>query len=1030
MFPPENNFSRRPILLTTLLVLLFVLLLQTTPTTHPGTRLNPELVIKSSQTKQTSVAIAGSKTPVQWTTLIKKSDISSNSYLTKLPKHATNIKIQTISANNAKIVLSAKVPTATLAMSDRRTLALRKPSPANSWLGSLSDAAESITSALGGPASGGDPVIVDLSEQIPSGQPVDPITPELATDSADMNSIATDSGDTTNYSLPTTNSSDFVSVTYETPAPTITEEETSTGKTVTVSDPSETQTPTTDVLAFTNIPEIYKLGQEDKIKIKWKSNGDQPMEFHAYDLNNNGKLDYVEWTVPHLSDQVFEIIFISKAWHLDSNQEILADIYDQVATQEGTYEENTFATIPTNDFIRVTFQQTLTSSNDITLYARPSVIPAEAGIQIEVYPVYMEEQGNQTQGPKLDLVSDGTNPDFTNITEASKYRILLTNLQTPTDVFDLKVVCTDTGCLSGIEIDYIVDPVPTYTWTERYPPGGTPEDRFWYVSASDSTGTNLIAGIILGRLYISANSGVSWAETQPAGNFDRAWYSAASDSDGSNLIVASNWGYDGVGRLYTSANYGVDWTERYPPGGTPTDKSWESVASDSDGSFLIAAVSGGRIYTSSNYGVDWTERYPPGGTPANKNWISVASDSDGSNLITAFNSGRLYTSSNGGIDWTERYPPGGTPTNKTWQPVASDSTGLHLVAGIYLGRLYTSSNGGVDWTERQPAGDTTGPWAAAAYDSTGTNLVVSKYNRLYISPDSGASWSETQPAGNFDKAWRSVAFDSGGSNLIAGGSAPGRLYTGVLVTNTAPTLTSVATTPATVKGGSTLTITPAGQADTDSNDLYYYCNETGTAGGAAPTSANTLCTQEPTAYASASYTSMTCSYTADTGNATRNVYCRAYDSTEYSDEVTTTYIVDSTAPTTTISSTNNANNITSTLTCNDGSATTYYCTDTTNTCTPTTVYTTPVTYPITQTTYFRYYSTDTAGNQSSTGSSLVSAIEGQASEPVRAPAPGQVTPPAPEQQELDPIEQIKQQIIDLISQLVGLFAEQVKQMAK
>ncbi|OGZ79261.1 MAG: hypothetical protein A2358_03225, partial [Candidatus Staskawiczbacteria bacterium RIFOXYB1_FULL_37_44] len=111
------------------------------------------------------------------------------------------------------------------------------------------------------------------------------------------------------------------------------------------------------------------------------------------------------------------------------------------------------------------------------------------------------------------------------------------------------------------------------------------------------------------------------------------------------------------------------------------------------------------------------------------------------------------------------------------------------------------------------------------------------------------------------------------------------------VTNTAPALTSVATSPNPIQGGSTLTITPTGQADDDSDALYYYCNETGSA-----TSADTLCTQANTSYATP-YSSMTCSYAVSTGNTTRTVYCRTYDGTEYSSEVTATYTVDTTAPT-------------------------------------------------------------------------------------------------------------------------------------
>jgi hypothetical protein len=55
----------------------------------------------------------------------------------------------------------------------------------------------------------------------------------------------------------------YLQVDYKTPAPVITESDTSKGKEVTVSAPNEDpQHPLTDVLAFTKIPEIFNVGQE------------------------------------------------------------------------------------------------------------------------------------------------------------------------------------------------------------------------------------------------------------------------------------------------------------------------------------------------------------------------------------------------------------------------------------------------------------------------------------------------------------------------------------------------------------------------------------------------------------------------------------------------------------------------------------------------------------------------------------------------------------------------------------------------
>ncbi|MEK9177735.1 MAG: hypothetical protein AAB777_01290, partial [Patescibacteria group bacterium] len=150
---------------------------------------------------------------------------------------------------------------------------------------------------------------------------------------------------------------------------------------------------------------------------------------------------------------------ISKAWHLDSNQEIIEDIYDIVKTKD-----QIFATIPANDYIRVTFEQILDNSRDITLFARATNYPLQTtNPSVEVYPVY-----DGQEGPKLDLVNDNTNPDFSSIDSYKKYRILLQNLTTPTDMFDLKIVGGELSSPQGIDFDDVYDPV-----TDRYWVGGT-----------------------------------------------------------------------------------------------------------------------------------------------------------------------------------------------------------------------------------------------------------------------------------------------------------------------------------------------------------------------------------------------------------------------------------------------------------------------------------------------------------------------------------------------------------------------------
>ena len=228
--------------------------------------------------------------------------------------------------------------------------------------------------------------------------------------------------------------------------------------------------------------------------------------------------------------------------------------------------------------------------------------------------------------------------------------------------------------------------------------------------------------------------------------------------------------------------------------------------------------------------------------------------------------------------------------------------------------------------------------------------------------------------------------------------------------NTAPSLTSISPTDP-IKGVTTTTITPTGQADIDSDALYYYCNESGTA-----TSANTLCTEANTSYASP-YADMTCTYTVDTGDTTRTVYCRTYDSSEYSTERTDTYAVDTTNPITTADLTQDTNNITATLTCVDGAgsgcATTYYCYSS-STCTPTTVYSAPVSFTLSSDTSFRYYSIDNALNSAPTsGQALTFTGGGGPSGSINPNIEEWPTPPT------GLIDQLKQQLQDMVNQLTG-----------
>ncbi|MEK6819533.1 MAG: hypothetical protein AABY10_06405, partial [Nanoarchaeota archaeon] len=223
------------------------------------------------------------------------------------------------------------------------------------------------------------------------------------------------------------NESEIV-VEYYTDGPIAKEETTNRGKIVKVSGSSELNF--TDILSYAELPEIVNTGTENKIKIFWREEN-KYVNFTALDLDENGKIDYVEWIVPHLSEQTFEIILISKAEHLDENKTLISDIYDMVRELDGNWSE----TIKNGEYVRVVFQQNLTSKNDITLY--PRTISGEPRIKVFEY-------------NKTELVTE-----FVSLKNNEYNKVYLNNLQSSQDTFDLQIINGE------VEFDYIVDPITT-----------------------------------------------------------------------------------------------------------------------------------------------------------------------------------------------------------------------------------------------------------------------------------------------------------------------------------------------------------------------------------------------------------------------------------------------------------------------------------------------------------------------------------------------------------------------------------------
>ncbi len=233
--------------------------------------------------------------------------------------------------------------------------------------------------------------------------------------------------DNKSYILIDSESPEKLFLEYITESPSLDEEIISeTRKQVTIFSPEEFHY--RDVLSYTSIPERLSAGQENLIKIYWIEE-DTYLDFNALDTDSNGFLDYVEWIVPHLSTQTFEIIIITKADHLGSNKEFISDIYNEVRTLDNVWSEE----INDGEYVRVVFEIPLSNLKDITIF--PKVISGNP--VVEVYEVDSNEKITE----------------FSNLISEEYNKIYLENLISDTqDTFDLKIVG------GSLQFDHIIDP--------------------------------------------------------------------------------------------------------------------------------------------------------------------------------------------------------------------------------------------------------------------------------------------------------------------------------------------------------------------------------------------------------------------------------------------------------------------------------------------------------------------------------------------------------------------------------------------
>ena len=109
---------------------------------------------------------------------------------------------------------------------------------------------------------------------------------------------------------------------------------------------------------------------------------------------------------------------------------------------------------------------------------------------------------------------------------------------------------------------------------------------------------------------------------------------SSTGSDGTKIIAVIRSPLSGL--IHRSTNSGATWTAQTD---SSVKRNWQSVASSSDGTKLVAVESNGLIYGSSDSGATWTAQTSAGG----RNWYSVASSEDGNKIDAVVQNGEIWT---------------------------------------------------------------------------------------------------------------------------------------------------------------------------------------------------------------------------------------------------------------------------------------------------------------------------------------------------------------------------------------------------
>jgi hypothetical protein len=310
-------------------------------------------------------------------------------------------------------------------------------------------------------------------------------------------------------------------------------------------------------------------------------------------------------------------------------------------------------------------------------------------------------------------------------------------------------------CFCGL---LAADHTSAQTWTKT-----TATNKNWTCVTSSADGSKLAAAVNGGGIYVSADSGVTWAlATNAPHSISVDWVSIASSADGTKLVATA------PNIIYTTLNSGVTWVSNSVPA-----LSWTSVASSGDGRALAAGAPFAQpVYLSTNSGTNWATTSPPSN---DKSYAALSAN--GKQLAVALNVGAIYISTNWGTTWRTSSAP-----RLGWSAIASSADGAGLVAGTSgfggpspSGAIYSSTDAGANWRSNNVPNL---GWASVASSADGVTLAAVAFSgtAVFISTNSGVTWTSNSVPGA-TSIFSSVAASADGSKLVVAGANNSGIWT-------------------------------------------------------------------------------------------------------------------------------------------------------------------------------------------------------------------------------------------------------------